>query len=100
MTLNELLDIVHSAYPDGATRECWDAERGRASSGSGDTLAEFVVKEIADTYGAQNTDTEQLSEAVRVMERACGDIGDVIEALQSEFLKRKDTPHANRDRFK
>ncbi len=99
MTLIELLDIVHHAYPDGATRECWDAERGRACSGSGDTLAEFIVREIADTYDASFSDEEQLAETVRVMERACGEIGDVIEALQSEFFKRKDTHHANRNRI-
>lgn len=86
MTLNELLEIIHRAYPDELTRECWNEARQRACGGAGDTLAEFIVREIADTYDAEATDEAQLDEALRVMRRACTDVTGVIEALE----KRKD----------
>ena len=82
MKLNELLEIVHRAYPDEFTRECWDSRRQRARSGSGDTLAEFIVREIADTYDAEATDEAQLDEALRVMRRACTEVTGVIDALE------------------
>jgi len=82
MTLNEILERVHNAYPDGTTRDCWDAQRGRPCSGSGDTLAEFVVREIADTYDAEASHSEQLTEAIRVLERARSDIKHVLRALR------------------
>ena len=82
MTLNELLEIVHRTYPDGLTRECWNKAKQRALGGSGDTLAEFIVREIADTYEATASDEEKLDEALRVMRRACTEITGVIEALE------------------
>lgn len=86
MKLNVLLEIVHRAYPDEMTRECWDSRRQRARSGSGDTLAEFIVREITDTYAAEATDEAQLDEAMRVMRRACTEVTGVIDALE----ERKD----------
>ena len=86
MKLNKLLEIVHRAYPDEMTRECWDSRSQRARSESGDTLAEFIVREIADTYDAEATDEAQLDEALRVTRRACTELTGVIEALE----ERKD----------
>ncbi len=89
MTLNEIMDVVHEAYPDGFTRNYWDAGQQRPCDCDGDTLAEFIVKELTDTYDASAGDEEQLEEAIRVMERACGQIGDVIEALQAECFNKR-----------
>ena len=82
MKLNAILEIVHEAYPDELTRECWDKARQRARDGAGDTLAEFIVQEIADTYDAAASDEAQLYEALRVLRRACTEITGVIEALE------------------
>ena len=40
MKLNELLEIVHRAYPDEHTRRCWDAKKRKVRTGTGDTLAD------------------------------------------------------------
>lgn len=82
MQLNAIMEIVHSAYPDAMTRNYWDPVQRRPTPGMGDTLAEFIVKEIADTYDAGSADSEQLTEAIRVLERARSDIGNVAVTLQ------------------
>ena len=82
MKLNALLEIVHRTYPDETTRECWDSRKQRARSGSGDTLAEFIVREIAETYDAEASDEAQLDEALRVMRRACTEVIGVIDAVE------------------
>jgi hypothetical protein len=91
MKLNQLLEIVHGAYPDGATRACWDANRRKARTGMGDTLAEFVVRELADTYDGMATNDGQLNDALDAMRRAAGELGAVIIALE----KRKDAHAKN-----
>lgn len=82
MTLNELLEIVHQAYPDELTRECWNPVLQRACGGGGDTLAEFIVREIVETYDSDSSTGAQLAEAIRVLNRAIGDLGGVARALE------------------
>ena len=86
MTLNELLEIVHRTYPDGLTRECWNKAMQRALGGSGDTLAEFIVREIADTFETDAPEESQFDAALCAMRRACTELTGVIEALE----ERKD----------
>ena len=82
MQLNALMERVHAAYPDEFTREYWDPAAQRVCAGSGDTLAEFIVKELADTYDQAGTDKDQLDEAVRVLQRAVAELESVIQALE------------------
>ena len=86
MKLNELLEIVHAAYPDGITRLCWDEKGQRARGDQGDTLAAFIVAEIADTYEGMATTGEQLDDALDALRRAATELGAVIAALE----RRKD----------
>ena len=88
MKLDELLEIVHRAYPDGLTRACWNKARQRACGGAGDTLAEFIVREIADVYDASASDEDQLGEALRVVRRACAELAGVAAALEESFPRR------------
>ena len=83
MKLNALLEVVHRAYPDETTRECWDSRKQRARSGSGDTLAEFIVREIADTFDRTASDEDQLDAALSAMRWACTELTAVIEALEA-----------------
>ena len=83
MKLNALLEIVHRAYPDETTRECWDSRKQRARSGSGDTLAEFIVREIAETFDRTASDEGQLDAALSSMCWACTELTAVIEALEA-----------------
>ena len=86
MTLNELLEIVHRAYPSEDTRRCWDAKKQKVRTGAGDTLAEFIVREIADTFEADAPEESQFDSALCAMRRACTELTGVIEALE----ERKD----------
>jgi hypothetical protein len=83
MKIQELLEIVHRAYPDEHTRNCWDEKARKATGDCGDTLAEFIVREIIDTYDDADSDEGQLDEALRVMRRACTDIEGIVEALEA-----------------
>lgn len=86
MKLNELLEIVHAAYPDGITRLCWDEKGQRARGDQGDTLAAFIVREIADTYDGLADTGKQLNDALDAMQWASTELGAVITALE----RRKD----------
>ena len=89
MTLNELLEIVHKAYPDETTRECWNIETQRACGGAGDTLAEFIVREIADGYDAKATDRAQIADALLAIHRAQGELDAVAKALERRLERRR-----------
>ena len=86
MKLNELMEVVHTAYPDGATRLCWDAQKHQACGNQGDTLAAFIVREIADTYDGLADTGKQLNDALDAMQWASTELGAVITALE----RRKD----------
>ena len=83
MTLNELLGIVHGAYPEEHTRLCWDEKQRRVRTGTGDTLAEFVVGEVVDTYEETGTDDLQLGAALDAMRWACTELEAVVRALEA-----------------
>ena len=89
MTLNELLEIVHRAYPDEQTRECWNPETQRPCGGAGDTLAEFIVREIVDGYDAAATDRAQIADALLAMHRAQGELGAVAKALERRLERHR-----------
>ncbi len=82
LSLVELLKIANEAYEDGYLAEYFDPETGAARTGSGDTLAEFIVREIRDTFDANATRSAQLQEARRVLLNAIDDLENVIERLQ------------------
>ena len=83
MKLNELLEIAHRAYPEEHTRLCWDAKKQKVRTGTGDTLAEFVVREIADTFDTDAPEENQLDAALSSMRWACTELTAVIEALEA-----------------
>jgi hypothetical protein len=55
---------------------------GASRAGLGDTLAEFIVREIRDTFDPNATRSQQLEEARRVLLNAIDDLENVIERLQ------------------
>jgi hypothetical protein len=92
MKLNELIEIVSAAYPDGLIAvEYWDFKREcpRRNPKGGDTLALFIALEIKDTYDADATDEQQLDATLRAIERARGDLDAVSAALTTELEKRQ-----------
>ncbi len=60
MKLNAIMEIIHGSYPDGMTRNYWDPVQRQPAPGSGDTLAEFIVREIAETYDTEASDLSDL----------------------------------------
>lgn len=80
MTLNQLLKIVDEAYPDSFTAEYWDPVAQEVNEGAhGDTLAEFIVRELQGCVCDTTEDT--LEEAIRLMDKAVDDITGVRDAL-------------------
>ena len=59
----------------------------------GDTLAEFIVRELCDTFDAKASTGEQVTEAVRVLNRAKEDLAAVIStfstAVENSKARRK-----------
>ena len=86
MKLNDLLEVVHESYPDGMTRLCWDPVKQRVRKNSGDTLAQFIIAEIADTFDPSASDVKQLGDARDAMRWASIELTAVIKALE----ERKD----------
>ncbi len=74
MQLVELLNRANKGYPDGYLSEYYDAATGQPKPGSGDTLAKFVVLELAETFDPEATDEEQINQAARVLERGALDL--------------------------
>ena len=83
MSLNELLEVAHRGYPDGLTRLCWDSGKQKVRRGTGDTLAEFVVGEIVETFDPGAPAEKQLDVALSEMRWACTELTAVIEALEA-----------------
>ncbi len=92
MKLNELIEIVSAAYPDGLiAAEYWDFKRecSRRNPKGGDTLALFIALEIKDTYDADASDEQQIEEVSRVIARAQEDLAAVGRAMAAEMEKRQ-----------
>ena len=68
----EGLDTVHDA---------WDPETKSPIPNSGDTLAEFVVRELLDVYDPDGSEQSNYANARRAMLLAVGDLERVIEGL-------------------
>ena len=84
MTLNELITIAAATYPDGLILEYWDSVRNkpRKNAKAGDTLAQFIVQELADTFDKAATAEEQVATAGRAIERAAAELISVTAAIR------------------
>ena len=54
----------------------------KVRKGTGDTLAEFIVREIADTFDPNVSTEMQLDEALSAMRWACTELEAVIRGLE------------------
>ena len=83
MTLNQLVCRAASVYPEAYVLEYWDllAEKPRTNPEGGDTLAEFVARELYDSFDAEASDDEQIATAVKVMQSAADDLQTVVHSL-------------------
>jgi hypothetical protein len=82
LSLIGLLDLASESYPDGFLAKYFDPDNGEFRQASGDTLAQFVVVELSETFDPNASRSDQLEEARRVLHRAVDDLEGVIKSLQ------------------
>jgi hypothetical protein len=90
MTLNQLVLRAASTYPDAAIMLYWDLdnEQPQKNPDGGDTLAEFVAFELAETFDPDADDGTQIASAVKAIQRASDVIGTVAHALSNLACER------------
>ena len=100
MKLEKIIAIADKVYPSGLVKQAFESKGGCSGGYShvGDGLAEFIARELTDTYDEKATSLEQLWEANRVMARAHCEIGAVDMAFEDavERYTAKATTPANR----
>ena len=84
MTLNELMQKVIAAYPDpDSIAAYWNPGAGKMNKkASGDTLAEFIVAEIMDTFDPGLSDSLQVSYACTAIRDAIADLDATLTGLR------------------
>ena len=84
MKLNDLIDHANRYYPDDMVQQNWNYVESRPKTGraAGDTLALFIVRELADTFNPEASDEDQLHEAARVIQTATDELCRVAEGLK------------------
>ena len=85
MKLEEIIAIADKAYPDGMVQQAFEAYNRHQETIEddrvGDGLAEFIVRELTDTYDGGASKKKQLAEAVRCIDRATEELQAVSKAL-------------------
>lgn len=81
MKLDDIINIANKAYPDDLVAQATEEED------VGDGLAQFINRELTETYDPDADTTEQLIEAVRCMTVAQKELITVVEALQEALDK-------------
>jgi hypothetical protein len=81
MKLKNLIKIIDKAYPDGMVGQAFGKD-GTEITSPGDTLAEFIAREVTETFDPEAKTTDQLAEALRVMNSAHREVGEVVDALE------------------
>lgn len=82
LSLLELLEMANEAYPDGFLACYFDISTGQRIEGSGDSLAQFVVSELSETFDIEASSVEQRGKAQHVLENAIGALRGVIDRLE------------------
>lgn len=85
MTLNALVCRAASVYPEAYVLQYWntDKQQPKRNRTGGDTLAQFIAQELADTYDEDASDNEQIAAAVKAMQSAADDLQAVACALSN-----------------
>ena len=80
MKIQELIQIVDSAYPDGKVGEYY----AEPEKDHGDTLAKFVYLELIDTFDPVATRKKQLATAARAMNNAIYELRHVLKEIEGQ----------------
>ena len=83
-TIQAIIDIANTSYPDSKVIQNFNPRTGQATaSHHGDGLANFIVRELCDTFDPRQSKRYQLEEARRVMASARAE----LESVESCFEK-------------
>ena len=94
MTLLQLIALCDAAYtrdfPESSLLELVNRRSGtplkRLPSPISDTLALFVVRELAETFDTDASDEQQAAEAIRVIHAARTNLDNITSALQRQAM--------------
>ena len=85
MTLIDLIDLADRGFTrDFAESSLLDFvdRRGYPRDESGDTVALFIVRELAETFDEEAREEDQIDTAINAMTKARDDLENVIAALE------------------
>jgi hypothetical protein len=90
MSLNQLICRAASSYPNARILEYWDMarEQPRKKPDGGDTLAQFIAFELAETFDPEADEGTQIATAVKAMQRASDVLGAIAHALSDLAVER------------
>jgi hypothetical protein len=75
--------VANKAYPDNLVSQNFNATTMHATTNThGDGLANFIVRELCDTFEPSNSAEEQLKEACRVMSIAARELLKIEQRLK------------------
>lgn len=77
LDLNELIEIVDNAYPDGVIK----LYHAKPLGNHGDTLAKLIASELMETYDPKASKEKQLQTASRALERIVGQLNRLVDAI-------------------
>ena len=82
MRMVDLLNKANGGYPDGYLTEYYNDETGEFNPhGRGDTLAQFIVTELEETFSSEQSDDDQLFSARHQLQMAVEQLQNTIAAL-------------------
>lgn len=82
LSVSELLNAANKHYDERYLAEYFEQATGAAKAGAGDGLAEFIVRELRETFDEHSTRQAQVASAIRVLQNANKDIQNVIDGLR------------------
>jgi hypothetical protein len=82
LSLVALLNLANEAYPDAELAGYFDPNTGEPAEGDGDGLAQFIVRELRDTFDRGATRDAQLEEARRCLNNAIRELEFVIDRFR------------------
>ena len=82
LTLTDILHAANKHYGEGYLSRYFDAKTGRSRRGSGDTLAQFIVRELSNEFESTDPRDRQIAVATRALQRAQKDLQRAIDGLR------------------
>ena len=82
LKLTDILNAANKHYDENYLSVYFDTTTGGPSTGSGDTLAEFIVCELRESFNGKSSRERQIEAAVLSLLSAKEDIQNAIDGLQ------------------